>query len=621
MTITLQLELPKRDDSARHRQDLTPRGLESWINSQPLFSTPAAWQQLLELLGGLNQSHIDPDTRFIALEQLRPYARKVAGAIRRTYLEAAFPLSEKHYGHALLVQRLYGGMADGYKLVVTDQLLGDTGIGNLEALLHDQIDMQLLKAIYHVMVFLSDQLVEAYMIYAEEPRYAWRDLHRLYLFAEQHLLHVLSVQENLSQQQFFASINGVYKQIVLLALCNPNHLMQGEVEQLYHHMAGWSRLVRIVPAHESSELIGRFSIDPDADSAPFYSPQSNPRRVSSLARVIDLANLLDLLDAHIRSLRDKVDVRLTKKQPTLQSRMEISMYQRLKRSLEMRDDRHAPRVAQPGEVEMATGLAACHHFVSMDAPARQSNATDEAHAPDPLATLGLSNLTLLPEDARPWAETPAANTAAPHSAQARTQHDDIWMKVYASDATRREISSMPGDTRAHHANPWHTRDSSAEGLSLYCINDCRARVRVGELLAYRSLTGDARSPYRIGVIRWLHAADHTGVNLGVMTIADDATPLVAQALDGVGVGSQPAHALLIPRGDPRGENTTLITPTGLYDVGTLLGLNSSGKTLYVRLSELIESTRSYARYRYTFHSEGDRTHDSGHNSRLERRIR
>ncbi len=576
-----QLNLAARSAASDIAPDLRPKVLKAWLGELPMGNSIQAGQQMLERLREINQSFITAATRHATLELLHPSVHKLSMTLQRSHRDASFPLPAGHCLMTTLCQQLLEEMANGYKQVITDRLLDDAITASLEELTQAHVDKILLLSLWRAVNYLSAQLLECYLIYAPDPEGTWQDLHQLYRFAEQYLLHIYAVEVTPDDPPDPVTLVECYKRILLLSLCNPYHLMPDEVGALFQQLADWSVTVKLSRVAGSQTLIGSFVVDLDCDAPPRYAPPSKPMAAPTHGRLIDVSALLRRLDEHVQQLRATLKDKQHRRQPCLAERRDYDLYARLKHSWEMRQDRRFARNAQPNNIMMVAGLSACHHFISAMAPFTPEE--DE---------IALHDLGEESDDDSPVSRPPATRPTQ--------NHGDAWERVFAqSPEPVTQHRSPSRDSVQYPANPWQQRNAGRGGLAVFCVNDCRASVRVGELVTYKRNPTAGGDHWHVGVIRWLRAPDFASVELGIMALTEQAQAVATRALRGTGAGGDYARSLLISHIDNEAPGDTLITPPTIYDEGTLLLVNLGDRLLRIKLVDLVEATRTFARFHYT----------------------
>lgn len=582
---SLRLNLPLRDATPGKAPDIRPKVLKAWLAELPMAHAIDAGQQLLDGLCEINQSFIAAGARYATLELLHPAVHKICSTLQRSHRDATFPLPAGHCLMTTLNQQLLEEMANGYKQAITDRLLDDTSAVNLEALTLAQVDKILLGSLWRTVNYLGALLLECYLIYAPEPEGAWQDLHRLYQFAEQHLLHIYTVEIAPDDPPAPVTLSESYKRILLLSLCNPYHLMPDEAATLFHQLGAWAANVKLTRIAGNQSLAGNFIIDLNADLPPLYAAPSKSQAMPAQGRLIDVGALLTQLDGHVHALRANLKDKQVRKLPCLAERRDYDLYLRLKHSWEMRHDRRFARSAQSSNVVMVTGLSACHHFISEMAEFTPED--DETTLRD--------------------FEDSEVDPYTQHRQTTRRPYDaghtaDVWQQIYAKAKVPTKSAHSQGparDTTRFAANHWQQRNTGRGGLAVFCVNDCRASVRVGELVTYKRNPVNTPDTWHLGVIRWLRAPDFASIELGIMALTEQAHAVATRAQHGTGAGGDYARSLLIRHSDQGLEQDALITPPTIYGEGTQLLVNIGHRLLNVKLTELVESTRTYALFRYT----------------------
>ena len=201
---------------------------------------------------------------------------------------------------------------------------------------------------------------------------------------------------------------------------------------------------------------------------------------------------------------------------------------------------------------------------------------------------------------REFGATVGDEPPAPPRSDAGQTDGDVWERVYAKTSEH----SAPHHSHAHDnvqypSNPWQQRNAGRGGLAVFCVNDCHASVRVGELVTYKRNPTASSDRWHVGVIRWLRTPDFASVELGIMALTEQAQAVATRALGGAGAGGDYARSLLVSHNDDTSPVDTIFTPPTIYDEGSLLLINQGDKLLRVKLVELLEATRTFARFRYT----------------------
>jgi hypothetical protein len=276
---------------------------------------------------------------------------------------------------------------------------------------------------------------------------------------------------------------------------------------------------------------------------------------------------------------------------------------RLKSAWGGRVDRKIPRNPRQARVYTSIGLSACHHFIAGEIPFQPERDEVRLHRGEKLTASTLSTLSLVPMDNQHWKVQDEDARLARGVHQPRvSQFDvespelDIWHKIHSTTAAAAE----PGKERVdstHDIKVLRLKNLGAGGLCLECDGQSKVQTRVGELVAYKS-EADPESEWRLGTLRWLRCQTDDAMELGIMRIADEAVAVAVRAIAGVGMGGEYFRALIASKGtDPVLES--LIVPAAMYDIGSILVLNSGMDLRYVSLTQLITTSTSFSQFNFT----------------------
>lgn len=188
--------------------------------------------------------------------------------------------------------------------------------------------------------FAAHAIRASYQAYARVPAGAWKQMHALYLISD-----ALGVAETRLDARGFASVAGIYREIVLVALTDPYRLEPGElaaVESLLRAQAPALRLLREAPAVPSANQF----VVPCGEDAP---PRPL-RRDSEGAR-----------DKHTRYVDTSALVQ------AVAGRAGDALLRKVLTAWDAPPKRVAPRQSADGSVAICVGLQPIAYFVAHDA--------------------------------------------------------------------------------------------------------------------------------------------------------------------------------------------------------------------------------------------------------------
>lgn len=560
--------------------------LDSWLRSLPHADARKFGQNLHEKLQAFNRTPLRRLNRYVLSERMRPFVNDAASMLVKLYSTSPLPLAEQAQADAQLVQKLYAELATSFKIAVNDE------ISRLQTARRDRGPLQL--ATQRALLCLGRVVLESYRVYAPEPPLLWRDIHTLYRNAERARLQNLPVYRAPDSDDTALVIKQAYLRIAVLALSNPYHLMQGEAEELYRRIGRWIHFVQLAPP-ENENINGRFIIDLDSDLPARYIGLAAPMIPRGELRILNLQQLTAAIEEQIAHANQQLAAHPTA--IALSMRMQRDMYQRFHAALSQRPERSSERRPTMARLMVARGFTACHFLLSDKqafAPEDEENqkTTSPAAGGSSTSRSGLK-LELLDDDELP-PPTPSSGTKR-WTSQFQgfdAEADDVWRKATLIKPIEEE-AEKPQPT----AFQWNRKNESDGGLALFCARNCPMQARVGELLVFADNEAATGQDWQIGAIRWLRTQPNGGIEIGVQRLSDNGHAVATQALSGAGKGSEYLRGLLMPRQSGIEHNSSLLSPAGIYDIGTLINLRLGKQVIQVRLSELVEATRYFAHFK------------------------
>lgn len=281
----LRLEIPQQAHNPTATAFANPARLKTWLAALPLGNANKTGHELLAALYQVNRAKLPLNHRYALLEQVRPIVADLLETLNKQYHSTPIPLAEKPRGVAELVRAMLKEMAFAYKIAILEL----TAAPSSEA-----IRNALVAATYHSVDHLSRLLVESYAIYAPEPKKLWLEVNQLYRYAEQQGFHAIAVNPGADGNG--VSVDHAYRRLLLLALANPYHLMQGETLQIYRELYDWAKACRIQPLAMGSSAQGQLFVDLEGDAPPRYAPASFDMPPPLDGRRLDISDILPLVE-------------------------------------------------------------------------------------------------------------------------------------------------------------------------------------------------------------------------------------------------------------------------------------------------------------------------------------
>jgi hypothetical protein len=227
----------------------------------PVSDVQKAASDLYEKLDRLNVIDISSVSRFEILEILQPSINYILDSLKEKCTEGTFPLDIERRMVAGLRLGILVQVVKGYKTVLS-QLHDATVTGTI---FHRQTKADALR---EAVFYLGEVLLHSYSVYQPCVNYAWKELHGIYYYAVQNELNgdadIGAKQDKLDK----LGIDGLYKQILLLALANPRSLLKGEAEKVNTILHELVAFVDLEPIARADSAESYFIIDAQSDEMP-----------------------------------------------------------------------------------------------------------------------------------------------------------------------------------------------------------------------------------------------------------------------------------------------------------------------------------------------------------------
>ena len=540
--------------SKRPKPYIKPKKFRQWLNGLPVGNVQKSSQIVLQQLKILNQSRYPYSERSQLLDELRPTIRQLLLTLKQTLHQAKHPLSDENNLIAQLIQDLLSEIAHGYKLIASDLMEKNSRKENDNLLLRESI--------YLSIQYLARSIVESYLIYSAPQYDIWRELHQLYRYAEYENIQNEGIDDPYPDYALPIqyTIDLVYKRIVLLSLSAPYHLMQNEAEDIYYLVSAWTSVCEIQEL-EKKHISNQYGVDFATDMSPRYIPD-NLEWEPVDGRVIDINEVKARLTNHttkILRLNVESDELTDDDSPrSLKERQQRDMLLRLTDAWHSKLTRGTHREDRGAKLRMALGLNACHFYCSNKA----------AFTPE------MDELRLI--------------------SSSENKQATVFANIYREALHKDRIH----ENNAYPISPWQQHNISHTGLALSCGDSCNnMNIKVGEVVSYlfESKTG---LRWKIGIIRWVHINKENNIDMGIMNLSHSAVPIAIKAVKGLGKGTDYFRSLLVPKQVSIRQLRSVIVPSMLYDIGTVLSVNMKTKLFYIKLSKLIISTGNITMFEF-----------------------
>lgn len=517
---------------------LTADACRAWLEAQPLASTVQMQSQLQRQLGLLNRTQLPASERFAILETLREQLYRTQEECQARFARRPIPLALPEQAAYDASQATWRAFADGYIRCLESLLTGEIAVRGKAA-----------HIIERILSTLVDMQTDIYRSSSVPPAEHWHHLHQCIKVAEELGVTIEQVKDRLRNPDMPVSIESTYAEAFLLHSASPYELGQRQMAWVVRWARRWSSKVSL---HDSV-------LEEKGPAVPFFvaidgsEPATHMPLRQGKVRLLDTAGLR-------RSLKKRL-LGLSKGENPA--------------SLQLGDDCTLPATEQ-----LLTRIYArwCKNIT----PRKHERHRGTGSA---LISCGIENAHRIFLGDKPFQLPGVADLDKLR--REREQLATLGRPV--ESAQLRQESTVLSD-----AEDWKIVDESAAGMRLVRRTG-KARIAPGMLL---TLQVPGVSKPMLANVRWAVMNSDDGLEMGVEMIPGQAEPLAVGGKIGGAKATTYERALLLPAVPSLKEGSSLILPSGWFEVGRILELHD-GKVGNIRLGQPIERGRDFDRVTFS----------------------
>ncbi|MCP4126989.1 MAG: hypothetical protein GY753_08010 [Gammaproteobacteria bacterium] len=561
--------LPERLNPAKLEDEYDHKRFKQWVSDLPIGDVSSAARALHAELGQMNHLEMSPVERFQALELLLSSIGFVLDKLRHHYISTPIPLSKKNRLVARLRLELIMRVVIGYKTVLA-QFHDDTFTGYF---LHKRTRV---GASRRALYFLGELLQHEYSIYNADPKFVWKEIHGVYYYAVLNELIGSEAETTEGDPCGPLGIEGIYKQILLLALANPNGLLRGEVKKVNSMLSNWLPEIELLPVAEDVSTANIFMVDAQKDESPRKVEECDRAQVK-IGWVLDTSKLDELLEWEINSIKGDGKEQL---RPTDVVAMELLSKLRIAWGLDdiTREERHK----KAGIIDVTCGLGSLHQLFGGERLKHSSVAdagspflsADAGEVEPAITTISHDEFVI---DA--GSELSSVFVSESESAQEEEVELDIINFESAEEVDSRECISV---------------NESNKGCYLTWPGEGEYKVRVGELIGVNPRESlDLSEAWSLGIIRWVRIQSHGLMGFGVELLDGEIEPIMLECWrDG------DSKADVMPGFQQKGTDNVVNIITQPFYVGDKerFKLIADGQQITVVPGQILECTDAIMRF-------------------------
>jgi len=508
-----------------------------WIAALPVTNVQLAQQMLSEQLTALAATEIAALERLKILEALKESVMFAQAEMAKRYIGKPLPLDQGDAQAWSNVVNLWRVLGTNYRQCVDAYRGGDLPIAPYAAL-----------ATLRCLRTAAFGLFEHYQIYREPDTTAWRALHEIFAFAEEHGISRVRVQDVFTKRDADASCTDAYVQGLMANLANPYSLSVRQMAFLRRWLEKWASLINLSSLPLPVAQIPALAVDFARDVAPSLAAEVTP---AASVRYLDLEQLAKTLRQTINLLKQgqtpgQLGLGEDARQPGCENLIML-LYLQWCRSGTLRTEQRSD-VTDP--VEVCFGIADAHKLLGGEdapAPPQEINARDKWE----LDNLGFSM---------------RMSTTAK---QAAVKKSEIWQVL----------------------------NQSASGFM------CMLRDPNGVLrMTHNQLLGVSRAidNVRLGTVQWIRVDTRNETTCGVRLFPGVPRPVKVRPANFNAVkGQEYELAFMTQAVNMPVAPASLILPAGWYQNGRLFEIQGEDKRV-AKLVGLIEHGADFDRCAITF---------------------
>lgn len=568
----MDLNIPSQDRPAETSVMTSPRKVKRWLEELRLTDLRETARQFFTGLRDCNRLLMPAKQRYEIMELLRPTARMILDHFGKRYLSLSLPLPERLQRVSDLHHRFIDELAFGYKIVIADDVGGNSKVS----------EKLFARATERAMFYLSERLLRTTQMYHVPPPLLWKDLHSLYLVAEQRGLLTLMVPNGELAVVGQYTIADAFRRTLAFGLARPETLGRADAERVFEVLEQWASSVSI------SERGGPrpktpFRVNLSIDQGPTYREYVYTRAGTDL-RAVDLSPLKDLVNDALAEAQEH------EKSSVGQNQLTSIALRRLLLNWSKRAKRRWVRTEVQHAVLVAVGLREIHLGISDELEFIDDEENDALRLSLQGLPMEARERTISRHDSNYYINHPHAVGEVENCAHWDVLPGDSPLtQIYKAELHRRN-PLLKRSTEATEG--WSIVDSSEGGFALHCDCDPSSKPHIGEAIAIRDLHAGDLGTWRVGVVRWLRFHDDNTFSLGAETLSDNGIAILAEQPGSIN-DAPDQQCLLLPNQHADQEGANLLAPAHMYSTGDAITLRLLDRDVSVELRSLLEETGSF----------------------------
>lgn len=236
-----------------------------WLAAQPQANTAAMLSGFQTQIDAFNRYKLSPRERYKTMDVLRKAVFAVSNECRRRFEGKPLPLAAAEQSTLDAVRRLWRSYAVAYQHCLQACLDGDASLSSHSA-----------KVAHRVLFCLRMEQMTTYAAGVEPGPGLWKNLHAVFLAAEQLRCTGVVVEDRLPGETSESTVAGQYAMALMLHLVQPFMLSSGQFAAVVRWLARWREQARVAERPDPDPKSASLLLDVSEDS-PFHRGNGEAR--------------------------------------------------------------------------------------------------------------------------------------------------------------------------------------------------------------------------------------------------------------------------------------------------------------------------------------------------------
>jgi len=339
----LQLTLPEPDPNLARSVETNPLHLREWLIGLPTGNVMEAGRLLLDALATLNRVKLEAEDRAKLLDEYQNSLEMLTGAFETAYASPGLPMKDSARQAAQLALNLWLEMGLGWKQALMDKVEKKFSFFTSTKMI--PILMQSVLYCFWRTFQVCTRLFQPL------PMGVWGEIHQVFRYAVENKYLDERKSDN-PKEKASRSIATIYKQILLLALADPQRFSGPELDKIIEIIEGYALYAHFQPVSKLNSSAGFFLIELDLDRPPQFVGHRSLDHLTGQCLLFDTIELAKKLH--------KAESNVELKVPLAHDRQKVQMWlellRRVIRQWSISPQRLYQRIPAQSSVEVVLGL-------------------------------------------------------------------------------------------------------------------------------------------------------------------------------------------------------------------------------------------------------------------------